>query len=308
MREQRRIKINTKERIVLSHNKIDYSGKKVVVTGGASGMGESVVRLISELGAEVYVLDIKEGTLPVKQYIPVNLAKKDTIDAAVAALPKGIDAVFHAAGIAGPIYSGARFSDLDIVTINYIGMRRCIEGIIPKMNENSAIVLVSSIAAFFFRGRIADYTEFVNMDDWDASVKYISERMDDPKFAGGPVESNRTYSFAKECLCIYAMYRCWALSEKKIRINTICPGPTTTPMHGDFREITGNKRDSPMPSSPVGREAHPDEMAGAMLFLNSDVASYISGQDICVDYGLAANWLYQGIEDHLKGRDHSKTV
>jgi len=291
----------------LSHNKIDYAGKKVVVTGGASGMGESVVKLVSELGAEVYVLDLKEGVLPVKQYIPVNLAKKESIDAAVAALPNGIDAVFHAAGIAGPIYSGARFSDIDIVTINYIGMRYCIESLIPKMNENSGIVLVSSIAAFFFRGRVNDYREFVLIDDWDEAVKYISARMDDPKFAGGPVETNRTYSFAKESLCIYAMYRCWDLSEKKIRINTISPGPTQTPMHGDFREITGNQRGTPMPSSPVGREAIPDEMAAAMIFLNSDMASYISGQDICVDYGLVANWLYRGIEDHLKGRDHKNT-
>ena len=287
----------------MSVNQVDYTGKKVVVTGGASGMGEAVVKMIAGLGAEIYMLDIKAGNLPVKQFIPVNLAQKDSIDAAVAALPGDLSAVFHCAGVAGKIYLGNQFTELDVVTINYIGLRYAIEQLTKKMKPDSAIVLVSSIAGFNFRHRIADFTEFVLIDDWDEAVNYISARTEDPKFLRVEADPNRPYSLAKECVCIYAMYRSWSLAEKRIRINTISPGGTQTPMHDDFLEIVGMPRGLSMPVSPIGREASPEEMASVMLFLNSDMASYLSGQDICVDYALSSSWTFQGMEEHDLARD-----
>jgi len=269
-------------------SQIDYKGKKCVVVGGSSGMGDSCTKFLNELGAEIYVLDLKEPPRPCKAFVKVNLGDKAAIDAAVAQLPDGINAIFHCAGIAGRIYAGSRFTDMDVVKINFIGARYFIESMIPKMAENSAITIVSSIAGNAWRSRIKDFMDFVsNVTDWDAAVKYVEERSEDELFIGGPAIKNRPYEFTKECVCIYAAYRSWDLAAKKIRINTISPGATKTPMHDDFREIVGKERGTPMPTSPIGYEAGPDSMASAMLFLNSDMADYISGQDLPVDYGLA---------------------
>lgn len=82
-------------------NVLNYQGKKVVVTGAASGMGEVTAKLLIEQGAEVYALDINEPNFPVKQFIKINLGDKESIDQAVSQLPEKIDRIFSVAGIAG---------------------------------------------------------------------------------------------------------------------------------------------------------------------------------------------------------------
>ncbi|MDF2615652.1 MAG: short-chain dehydrogenase/reductase [Sedimentibacter sp.] len=270
------------------YNKIDYTGKNVVITGAASGMGAEVKKLISELGAEIYALDLKEVDGNIKKFIPINLGDKKSIDEAVALLPERVDCIFHCAGIAGTTYSGKRFDPIDVVKINFIGAKYFVESVIPRMPEGSSIVMVSSIAAMGWRAHIADYMEFVKINDWDQAIQYAIEHMDDPLFMGGPETANKPYTFAKESMIIYMTYRSWDLAGSKIRINTVSPGATKTPMHDDFNEIVGKKRGSMMPVSPAGYEAVPEQMASVMLFLNSDMADYVSGQNIGVDYGMVA--------------------
>lgn len=272
----------------MSYNKIDYAGKKVVITGAASGMGESVAKLIAELGAEIYALDLKEVQGNIEKYIPINLADKASIDFAVAQIPDEIDAVFHCAGIAGSTYMGKRFEPMTVVTINYIGAKYFIELLVPKLKEKSAIIMVSSIAAMGYGVHAADFMEFVKIDDWDKQVEYLVARKDDPLFIGGPETTNRPYGFSKEAMIIYMMVRSWSLAEKKIRFNTVSPGATKTPMHDDFNEIVGKQRGTQMPVSPAGYEAQPEQMASVMLFLNSDMADYVSGINVGVDYGMVA--------------------
>jgi NAD(P)-dependent dehydrogenase (short-subunit alcohol dehydrogenase family) len=79
----------------------DYEGKRVVVTGGATGIGAALVALLGELGAEhVTVLDIKEPSGPVDAFIEVNLADPTSIDAACEQLDGPIDVLFSNAGVA----------------------------------------------------------------------------------------------------------------------------------------------------------------------------------------------------------------
>lgn len=272
----------------MSYQAIDYAGKKVVITGAASGMGEQVRKLISGLGAEVYALDLKPIEDPNVTYVPINLANRESIDAAIAQLPDGIDSVFHCAGIAGSTYLGKAFSPLDVVTINFIGAKRFVEGIVEKMPENSSIVMVSSIAGMGWKNHIADYLPFTQIDDWDEAQAFVNENQDNELYLGGPEKANKPYTFSKESMIIYMMNKSWDLAGRKIRINTISPGATKTPMHDDFNEIVGKQRGSMMPVSPFGKEAFPEQMASAMLFLNSDMADYVSGVNLPVDYGMVA--------------------
>lgn len=271
----------------MANNQIDYKGKKVVVTGAASGMGESVVNQLAELGAEIYAMDIREVKGPVKEYIPLNLGDKTSIDSAVAKLPEQIDCVFSCAGIAGTTYLGKTFTPLEVVTINFIGTRYFVESLVPRLHEGSGIVLVSSIAGMNWRTKIEDYKEFLGITDFKDAQDFVVAHENDPLFIAGPSQINKPYSFSKECIIIYSAMRSWDLAEKKIRINTVSPGATQTPMHDDFLEIVGKERGGKMNVSPAGSESIPDQQASVMLMLNSEMADYVSGQDVQVDFAYA---------------------
>jgi NAD(P)-dependent dehydrogenase (short-subunit alcohol dehydrogenase family) len=266
---------------------VDYKGKKCVVTGAASGMGKSVVELLNKHGAEVYALDLKAVEDPVTKKIAVNLADKASIDAAVAELPDGIDSVFHVAGLPGQIYGGKPFSDNDVITVNYIGARHILEKTYPKLKDGASVVVVSSIAAFNWANKFPLYKEFVDIADWDAQVRYLKGKEGLEEWYTAPVQTNRAYAFSKEALCIYVVIRSWDLAARKIRLNASLPGATKTPMHDDFRRIVGGAPGSSMPVSPIGEESFPEQQASVMLALNSDMANYVSGQCLSVDFAMS---------------------
>ena len=270
----------------------NYENKVCVVTGAASGMGLAVVNKLIDFGAkEIYALDIKgmkdeDADKPTK-FIQIDLGSTDSIAAAVAELPDGIDALFQVAGIPGVTnYDGKGFGPMDVVRINYAGARTFIEACIPKMNEGGAIVAVASIAGANWRKSIEAYKELLAIKDFDEILKYVEARQDDPVFIGGDPKLNKPYVCAKELLNMYCASRSWTLSGQKIRINSIMPGATRTPMYKNFLTIVGKKEDDSMPTSLIGRDSIPEEQAQAMVYLNSDEATYISGQCLAVDYAI----------------------
>ena len=80
---------------------LDYTGKRTLVTGGATGVGAALLDLLAELGAsDVTVLDIKEPTGPHATFIQTDLSDKAAVDAAIAGTVGPIDALFNNAGVA----------------------------------------------------------------------------------------------------------------------------------------------------------------------------------------------------------------
>src|SRR3954451_6401324 len=96
-----------------------YKGKRVLVVGGATGMGAAVAELVQDAGAEVVVMDRAEITLPGVKAISLNLADKASIDAAVDECGGPIDALFSCAGVAD--------GTPGIERINFIGHRYLID-------------------------------------------------------------------------------------------------------------------------------------------------------------------------------------
>ncbi|HWR70644.1 MAG TPA: SDR family NAD(P)-dependent oxidoreductase, partial [Dehalococcoidia bacterium] len=84
---------------------LGYQKKRVTVTGAASGMGQAVARALVGLGAEVYAFDVKEVTVPVKQFIKTDLKNKDSVIAAAKQIPEDLYGVFNCAGLPGPPFS-----------------------------------------------------------------------------------------------------------------------------------------------------------------------------------------------------------
>ena len=106
--------------------------------------------------------------------------------------------------------------------------------------------------------------------------------------------SSPTYSAAKGAVVMLAKSVALLLAPEGIRANAICPGITETPMLSRFygsEELTEDVQqrvDAYMSNVPLGRIAQPDEIAGTVLFLASDLSSYLTGAAIPVDGGLVA--------------------
>lgn len=265
---------------------LGYQGKRVVITGAASGMAQEAARLLVELGAEVYALDIKEINVPVKQYINTNLMEKDSINAAVKKIPSDIYALFNCAGLPGPPWS-----NLEVTLVNFVGHRHLTESLLPKINDGGAIAFISSIAAIAWRRRLDTINKLLATTSFDEACTWLEANN----------EVNTDYRFSKQCICAYVKTRAMDLAKKNIRINCILPGPTDTPMLPRFIEdadIPGLSRNeaadrirrfTESTRGLCGRYATAEEQAEPLVFLNSNMARFISGVEICIDFGLVAS-------------------
>ena len=262
-------------------NLINYEGKKVVVTGAASGMGEKTAKYLIDLGAEVYALDIKETTLPVKKYININLNDKESIDNAIQQLPAGIDHIMNCAGVAGATNSGEIIEPLKVVTINFIGPRYMIETLIPRLSAGSSISIIASTGGKEWSKKIESLLPFVETTGFEQAQEWFSFH-EDQALAGHAIKGHASYRFSKEAIILWMKKNAYSLSEKKIRVNTVSPGSTATPMSQAFNIISNGLADGAI--SKVGVPATPEDQAKALIFLGSDLASYVSGQDLQVDY------------------------
>ncbi|AKK25496.1 SDR family oxidoreductase [Mycobacterium sp. EPa45] len=250
--------------------KFRYDGKHALVVGGATGMGAAAAKAAAELGAEVTVLDHAPVGFEVHHTGRVDLRDPESIDAAVAALERPVDALFAAAGVAdGP----------DVMKINFIGHRHLIDRLRERgsFNRGAAICFISSVGGIGWESDLERLNDFLATPSFETAVKWISEHDNDT----GSINS---YPFSKQALNTYVAAQAYPFIKEGIRINAICPGPTDTPLSQanadlwlsfgeDYRQDTG-------------LDIHtPEQMADVMVFLNSAAASAISGVNVLVDHG-----------------------
>ncbi len=248
-----------------------YDGRRVVVTGVASGMGQETARQLGELGAEVVGLDLKEPTVAVKEFHSLNLADPDSVAAVAAALDGPVHALFNVAGIS----SGAA-DPVKVIEVNFLGTRLLTESLLPRLGPGSAIANVSSLAAAGYLGNIPKIKEFVANTSF-ADGKAWAEAHPDDLVGGG-------YGLAKQAIIVWTMMQGVELGPKGIRINCIGPTVTDTPFLADTIKTYGQDFIDKFPK-PLGRVCRPEEQASVLCFLNSDAASYITGQLIWTDGG-----------------------
>jgi NAD(P)-dependent dehydrogenase (short-subunit alcohol dehydrogenase family) len=141
---------------------LQYEGKRVVVTGCASGMGAATAGLLVDLGADVIGLDVKPTDVPVKQFLTMNLGEKSSIDEGVAAIEGPVHAVFSVAGLPGP-----PFSDLDTMLVNFVGPRHLIESLVPKLAPGAAVACVASNAGLGWEQAIDAWKPLITSAGFD---------------------------------------------------------------------------------------------------------------------------------------------
>lgn len=248
-----------------------YDGRRAVVTGCASGIGEHVVRQLTELGADVVGLDKCQPAFQINDFREVDLADPESINRAAASIGGRVDALFNIAGVSSGIGD-----PLLVVTINFLGLRHFTEALVPRMAAGSSIVSVSSLAATGYREHLRAVAPLLNTATMSEGIDWCHRHPDE--LAGGG------YQFSKEAIILYTMLNVSRLGAQGIRINCTGPGVTETPILDQLRTAYGQGFLDDIPK-PLGRASGPAEQASVLLFLNSPAASYISGQVVWVDGG-----------------------
>jgi NAD(P)-dependent dehydrogenase (short-subunit alcohol dehydrogenase family) len=248
-----------------------YDGRRVVVTGCASGIGAHVVKQLTELGAAVVGLDKHPPGTDIAEFYALDLIDPASIDRAVASIGGHVDALFNIAGVSSGIGD-----PLVVVTINFLGLRHLTEAITAHMLAGSSIVSVSSLAAAGYLEHRQVIGGLLNTRTMPEGIQWC-QRHPEALSDGG-------YRLSKEAIILYTMRNTAALGARGIRINCTGPGVTETPILDQLRATYGQRYLDDIPK-PLGRVADPAEQAAALVFLNSQAASYISGQVLWVDGG-----------------------
>jgi NAD(P)-dependent dehydrogenase (short-subunit alcohol dehydrogenase family) len=248
-----------------------YDGRRVVVTGCASGIGAHLVRQLSQLGADVVGLDKQPPGTDVSEFHALDLTDPNSIDSALAAIGGQVDALFNVAGVSSGIGD-----PLLVVTINFLGLRHLTEAVLDRMSSGSSIVSVSSLAARDYREHQHVVAGLLNTRTMSDGIDWC-KRHPDALADGG-------YRLSKEAVILYTMKSTAALGANGIRINCTGPGVTETPILDQLRTAYGQAFLDDIPK-PLGRVSDPEEQAAVLVFLNSQAASYISGQVLWVDGG-----------------------
>lgn len=242
-------------------------GKVAVITGGSSGIGLAIAKRFVKEGAYVFITGRRQSELDKAKAVigknvttvqgaVQNLADLDRVYATVKAEKGVVDIVVANAGF----IEHAKIFDLSeahydkTMDINVKGVVFTVQKALPLMTRGGSIVVVSSI---------------INVKG---------------------VPAHGTYAAAKAG--VRALVRVWAqeLKDKGIRVNTLSPGATETPIiRGQFDSDEASDAAKSMFASmtPLGRLGLPDELAAGAYFLASDESSYVTGIDLPVDGGLA---------------------
>ncbi|MET0239160.1 MAG: coniferyl-alcohol dehydrogenase [Sphingobium sp.] len=248
---------------------LGYKGKRVIVTGCFSGMGEATAKLLTDLGAEVHGFDYKDSTLPLASFTTVDLRDPASIEAGVAGVGGKIDALFNCAGLP------QSFPPLDVMKVNFLGTRHLTETVLPLMGEGGAIASIASTGGLGWSRRIPTNMEIVTTKGFQAGLDWCEANAETVR---------EGYAFSKENVIVWTQYMGAHLIKKGIRINCTLPSPTQTPMMKTFHEASG-KDVVDAAAEPMGRYSTPAEQAGGLVLLNSALASIVNGVVLPVDGG-----------------------
>jgi NAD(P)-dependent dehydrogenase (short-subunit alcohol dehydrogenase family) len=252
---------------------LGYRGTTVVLTGGASGMGEAAARILGELGAIVHVADIAEPKVACASFTHVDLADPTSVRAAAAKLSDvgPIDFLFPIAGVP-PHAVGA----LTCMQINYAGTRQFTEALIPALRDDGVIGLITSTAARGWQHHLAENLEIVAMDPLEVRDFYEAN----------PDKLRDGYSPSKELLTVWIHQSAIRLAEqRRIRIVGIAPCATGTPFMEESAKVLGQEFMDAYPHPLLGRMPTGEEQAWSLLLLASPLNAAVTGAVLATDEG-----------------------
>lgn len=246
-----------------------YEGRTAIITGAGSGIGKAIAEQLHDEGATVIANDLHMETLAQLSGARIHPVAADIADPGTAellvatAVKKGsgrIDALFNNAGIS-VIGAAETFAEDDWNRV-------------MDVNLNSAFRLAIAVGRIMIGqggGAILNTASVAGIFGIPRSVAYV-------------VSKHGVIGLTRALAVEWGQYG--------IRVNALCPGFTATGMNTQLREDHPKRWSGREAGSPLGRAGLPEEQAATALFLNSDEASYTTGQIAVVDGGQHS--LYSG--------------
>jgi NAD(P)-dependent dehydrogenase (short-subunit alcohol dehydrogenase family) len=256
-------------------NPFDYSGKRVVVTGAFSGVGAALIELLADLDVgHVTVLDVRKPDGPHDDFRQVDLADEAAVDAVAGSIQGPVNVLFNNAGVAdtSPPHT--------VLDVNFLALRRLSTALLDRMPEGSAIVNTASTAGGQWATHVAELTELLEIEDWDAFLERADEHI-----AGVGVQP---YFLSKELVQLWTLRSSRPTVRHGVRTNAVCPSPIDTPLLADFRATMTDKIIDWNISETNGRAVSAREVATVLAFLGSDASVYVNGVNLLVDAGFTA--------------------
>jgi 2-hydroxycyclohexanecarboxyl-CoA dehydrogenase len=236
-----------------------------VVTGAGQGIGRAIAEKLGAEGATVVVTDINEETATETAKaigggaiaIRTDVTDRGSVEATVAQVRADlgrIDVLVNNAGwdVAGPFVESDPAGWDRIIAINLYGVLHTCRAVLPVMIEQGGGTVVNLASD---AGRVGSSGEAV-------------------------------YSAAKGGIIAFSKTIARENARSGINVNIVCPGPTDTPLFASMGGDNPRLRESLIKAIPFRRLAQPADIAGAVAFLASPEASYITGQTVSVSGGL----------------------
>ena len=230
------------------------SGRVVLVTGGARGIGLATARRFAENGDNVIVTVRRDAPLGLSS-VQCDVTRADEVDAAFAAIE-------------------AEHGPVEVLVAN-AGITK--DGLFVRMSEESFTSVIDANLTGSFR--VAKRAAVSMLRQRKGRIVFVSSVV---AYYGVPGQAN--YAASKAGLIGMARSMARELASRSITVNVVAPGGVATDMTS---QLTDAQRDGIVGLTPLGRLATPEEVASAITFLASPEAAFITGVVLPVDGGMA---------------------
>jgi NAD(P)-dependent dehydrogenase (short-subunit alcohol dehydrogenase family) len=240
----------------------------VLVTGAASGIGLATVEQLVADGRKVIGLDRRES--PACETRLCDLGYPASIDSAAASLPEALSGLANVAGVPGTAPAET------VLRVNFLGARHLTAAVAARLVAGSPVVNVASVVAARDPAPRETVAEFLATKGFDDGLAWLADR---------PMSGAEAYKFSKQALIEWTLIASVKLRERGVRVLSVSPGVTDTPILGDFRASMGDDAIDQAVTE-AGRVGTPEDIGPVIAFLLGPDAAWVNAVDLRVDGGL----------------------